>query len=356
MVTARGCIHGRQQSPPPRLDAAPSGAHDTRRVVGRGAMTSVSERRMSISIVIASYRRPEPLDRCLRAVAAQEALPDETVVVVRKDDRDTRTVLGRFDDLPVGEVVVDKPGVLAAMTAGVQATKSEMVALLDDDTRAAPDWLERVQQHLQRPGVGGVCGRDIVSDEPSGPVTSDVGRVTKWGKVIGNHHLGCGAARPVEVLKGANMAFRREALALPQALRGSGAQVHWELATCLWACAQGWKLVFDPSLTVQHSAAPRIGSDRRRPEGPAVTDAAENLVLSLVSFRPELLWRRAAYGLLVGGRDAPGLARAAAALLQGERDVLRRLAPSLRGQADAVAALLRGYRLPMNHFGSLESG
>jgi cellulose synthase/poly-beta-1,6-N-acetylglucosamine synthase-like glycosyltransferase len=309
---------------------------------------------MSISIVIASYRRPEHLGRCLRAIAAQEVLPDATVVVARKEDRETRRMLASFEALPVSEAVVEEPGVLAAMTAGVRATKSELVAFLDDDTRLARDWLAGVREHLQRPGVGGVCGRDIVMDEPGGALTSDVGRVTKWGKVIGNHHLGCGAARDVEVLKGANMAFRREALALPQSLRGSGAQAHWEVATSLWARAHGWKLVFDPSITVLHDAAPRFGADRRRPEGSAVADAAANLVFSLVSFRPELLWRRAAYGLLVGGHDAPGLARAAAALFQRDRDVLRRLVPSLQGQAYAVAALLRGYRLPMIRFGAPE--
>jgi glycosyltransferase involved in cell wall biosynthesis len=311
---------------------------------------------MSISIVIATYRRPVHLVRCLRAIAAQEALPEETVVVVRKHDWETRGALARFDELPIAVVVVDQSGVLAAMTAGVRATASELVAFLDDDTRAAPDWLARVRRHLQQPGVGGVCGRDIVTTESGGTLTSDVGRVTKWGRLIGNHHLGCGAARRVEVLKGANMAFRREALVLPRTLRGCGAQVHWEVATSLWADAHGWKLVFDPSLTVLHDAAPRSGADlRSRPERSAIADAAENLVLTLVSFRPELLWRRAAYGLLVGDHDAPGLAFAAVVLVRGDRSAVRRLLPSLRGQAGAVAALLRGHRLPMTRFDSPES-
>jgi cellulose synthase/poly-beta-1,6-N-acetylglucosamine synthase-like glycosyltransferase len=246
---------------------------------------------------------------------------------------------------------VSAPGVLAAMAAGVRASDSEAVAFLDDDTCPSPDWLCRVLQHLDQPGVGGVCGRDLVADDLGVTRTSDVGRVTHWGKLIGNHHLGSGAARDVEVLKGANMAFRREALALPATLRGSGAQVHWEVATCLWARARGWRLIFDPSITVPHDAALRFGVDRRgRPDASAVEDAAENLVLTLVSCRPELLLRRAAYGFLVGDHDIPGLVRAGVALVRRDSEPLRRLLPSLRGQARALRALLAGYRVPMTRF------
>src|SRR5439155_4056745 len=112
--------------------------------------------------------------------------------------------------------------------------------------------------------------------------------------------------RDVMVLKGANMAFRREAVALPQGLRGRGAQVHFELAMSLWAIAQGWRLVYDPAAVVDHFIGPRFGADRRgRPERNAVRDATYNYVAALLSQRPELLWRRAAYGLLVGDRAAP---------------------------------------------------
>jgi hypothetical protein len=51
-------------------------------------------------------------------------------------------------------------------------------------------------------------------------LTRDVGRVGRWGKLVGNHHLGTGSARSVMVLKAVNMAFRREALAVPEQLRG----------------------------------------------------------------------------------------------------------------------------------------
>jgi hypothetical protein len=54
------------------------------------------------------------------------------------------------------------------------------------------------------------------------------------------------------VVQAANMALRREALALPDGLRGSGAQAHFEVAMCLWARKRDWRIVYDPAIVVDH--------------------------------------------------------------------------------------------------------
>lgn len=152
------------------------------------------------------------------------------MVVRRQDDERSRSVLTE----PWGavEVTVDEPGVVAAIAAGVTGARSEIVAFLDDDAVRRADRLERLLRHFRDPRVGGVGGRDVWrNEEPRGQPTEDVGRITPWGKRIGNHYLGTGRAREVMVLQGATMAFRRQALALPGSLRGSGAQAHFEVAS-----------------------------------------------------------------------------------------------------------------------------
>ena len=55
-----------------------------------------------------------------------------------------------------------------------------------------------------------------------------VGKLAWFGRLTGNHHLGVGGGREVDVLKGVNMSFRREAIAdlrFDQRMRGSGAKV-----------------------------------------------------------------------------------------------------------------------------------
>src|SRR5262249_55890232 len=161
--------------------------------------------------------------------------------------------------------------------------------------------------------------------------------------LVGNHHLGSGAPRDVMVLKAVGVAFRRAALALPRDLHGEGAQVHFEVGMSLSARRRGWRLVYDPGALVDHEVAPRFDADRRkRPRPVAVRDAAHNLVHCLLAEMPELFWRRALYGLAVGDRDIPGVARMLVAALRGESSVLRRFAPSIEGQVTALRRARRG--------------
>jgi glycosyltransferase involved in cell wall biosynthesis/GT2 family glycosyltransferase len=302
------------------------------------------------SVVVPSYRRPEELRRCLAGLTSQSLRPAETIVVRRAGDRATEAVLSQFRDSAVAQVIVTEPGVLAAMSSGAAAASGDVVAFIDDDAVPRPDWLERLTRHFDELDVGGVGGRDIiVNGAAPESQTLDVGRLTWWGKLIGNHHRGAGEARDVMVLKAACMAFRRNALALPRGLRGSGAQVHFEVGMSLSALRRGWRLVYDPSAVVEHYVAQRFDADRReRPEPVAVRDAAYNLVTCLLDQAPEFFWRRALYGVIVGDRDIPGLARAAVALLRDERDVLRRVGPALEGQAAALRqAYGRRRKLPV---------
>jgi GT2 family glycosyltransferase len=287
-----------------------------------------------VTIVVPSYRRPDRLAASLEALARQSRRPDETVVVCRSDDAPTHAVV---DASPrVTRVDVAAPGVLAAMRAGAQAAHGDCIGFVDDDAEPHADWLEGVMHHLVDPTVGAVGGRDIVTREPESPPARDVGRITASGKLIGNHHLGEGLARDVDVLKAANMVFRRPALALPDGLRGEGAQVHFEVATSLWAKDRGWRLVYDPALAVDHLPAPRFDDDARGTRSQIATaNAAFNYSMCLFALKPQLRARRLAYGLLAGDKGAPGLLRAARAVLERDSLVVQRLVPSIRGQLAA---------------------
>ncbi len=294
-----------------------------------------------VSIVVPSYRRPERLARCLDALASQTRPVDEILVVCRRDDEPTRRAVDETSG--VQRIDVEAAGVLAAMRAGARAAGGDLIGFVDDDAEARAGWLEGVVAHFADPAVGGVCGRDVVSTEPGWVPAATVGRITAVGKLIGNHHLGSGSARDVDVLKAANMVFRRPALALAEGLRGEGAQVHFEVATSLWATNAGWRLVYDPELVVDHLPAARFDDDARGAQSArAAHNAAFNLVTCVGSLRPGLRRRRLAYGLLAGDRETPGLLRAARAITAHDMRVVTALAPSMRGQIAAHRALSGG--------------
>jgi cellulose synthase/poly-beta-1,6-N-acetylglucosamine synthase-like glycosyltransferase len=248
---------------------------------------------------------------------AQDHPPYEVIVVVRDDDPDTRALLAETatDGFELKAIVVDVPGVVAALNAGLDAAVGEIIAITDDDTVPRPDWLRRLETHFRSAhDVGGVGGRDWISDE-AGVLDggkSTVGRVRWYGRLVGNHHLGVGGARDVDVLKGANMSYRRSAIkgiGFDTHVRGAGAQVHFEVALGLAVKRAGWRLIYDPEVAVDHYPAERFQDEQRgQPSLAGLQNAVHNETYALLRWLP--WWRKAlafAYGMGVGTRLAPGL-------------------------------------------------
>ncbi|HET7489523.1 MAG TPA: glycosyltransferase family 2 protein [Acidimicrobiales bacterium] len=299
-------------------------------------MTAASSADTTISVVVPSYRRPDDLARCLAALRRQDLPPSEIVVVHRPDDGDTRAVVEAFPGIK--RVEVDVPGQVAALHAGAAASTGDIVAFTDDDAVPHRDWCRRLADAFRSADIAAVGGRDIVHH---GPVVESgrhrrVGLVTPLGRVVGHHHLGAGRARDVHHLKGANMAVRRRYLWFAVGLRGQGAQVANDLAMSLAARRSGTRLVYDPTILVDHHPAPRFDDDGRlaRSIG-ARTDAAFNQSYVLFSLRPDLRRRRLAYVVLCGDRDNGGLVRSAVGLLRGERELRGTLGPLVRAHMEA---------------------
>ncbi len=172
---------------------------------------------MIITVLIPTYRRPKDLMRCLEALKKQSRGPNEVLVVVRYDDTETWALLESIDlgSSPLRTVTVKVPGQVAALNAGLGAARGDIIAITDDDAAPHPDWLARIEAHFQTdPKVGGVGGRDWVyhGDRLVDGAREVVGKVRWFGRVIGNHHLGVGGPREVDVLKGVNLSYRRVAI------------------------------------------------------------------------------------------------------------------------------------------------
>ena len=313
-------------------------------------MTCTNRTAWEVTVVVPTYRRPDLLVKCLAGLQSQTCNSSTVIVVKRDGDELTESCLAGSLPLNPHVVSVEQGGQMAAMAAGLAASRTPLVAFTDDDAIPRPDWIERLIKPFSNSEIGAVGGRDVVvaDDLDSTKCLASeelVGIVTPWGRLIGNHHIGVGPARYVDVLKGVNCMYRRIAVAIPSNLRGSGAQVHNEVAIGLRAKSNGWKLLYDPQIIVDHYPGQRFDVDARSGPAKAATfDAAYNLTLSIGSqgFVPAL--RRVVYGLLIGDRSLPGLGRTMIALLAGsERHLfIERLGPALRGNALAGLELARG--------------
>jgi GT2 family glycosyltransferase len=293
-----------------------------------------------VTVIVPSYGRPEALQRCLDALRAQTRPADEVLVGIRADDAPTVAVVeqARAAGLPVRAVVTNGVGVIGAMQAALEAASGAIIALTDDDARPRAGWIAGLVAHFTTDArVGGVGGRDWQPTERWDE--RRVGIVQWFGRVIGNHHLGAGPARDVDVLKGANCAFRGEllrAVGFDRRLRGLGAQMHWELGVCLPMRRAGWRLVFDPGVAVDHDIAPRLGADVLHRGGFAdapLVDAVHNETVELIEGRSVasavtfMLW-----ALCIGTREGPGVVQALRAWLGGSPVAARAWRAALRGR------------------------
>lgn len=304
---------------------------------------------VTISVLIPTYKRSQGLERCLEGIANQTRQPDEVIVVYRQgSDVKAEDMVSRFQPrIPnLRGVGVTQQGVVSAMRAGVDNCTMDVMAITDDDAVPRKDWLQRIEQTYNSQ-IGGVGGRDIIHG-PSGIIASErnviVGKVTILGRMVGNHHVGSGSARDVDVLKGANMSLRRELWNLDARFEGRGAQPHWELYLCLRARAMGWRLVYDPNIIVDHYPAYRpSGDDRTDRTATDVQSTAYNLTLALISFGPRWKARlRLGYRILMGSKDAPGVIRVFASVVRF-RSPSRGVVPTVRGAIRAFKAVAKSH-------------
>jgi glycosyltransferase involved in cell wall biosynthesis len=298
---------------------------------------------IAISVIIPTYRRPNDLIRCLQALKQQTRPADEVLVVVRDSDSETWALFKQtdFHPLPLKTVTVKVPGVVAALNAALDATEKDVIAITDDDAAPHRDWLERIESYyLSDERLGGVGGRDWVYWQNKLLEDSDteiVGKLQWFGRVIGNHHRGVGQAREVDILKGVNMSFRRSAIApirFDERMRGTGAQVNFEMALCLSLKRNGWKLIYDPAIAVDHYPAKRFDEDKRdRLNEVALLNAVHNETLVLLENLPPL--RRIVFMLwavLVGTQEALGLIQWLRFVPKEGKIAARKWLASLRGR------------------------
>jgi len=304
-------------------------------------------------VVVPSYRRPEGLLACLEGLASQTRLPDEIVAVARDEDRQTQECLqswlaGRPDLAPrTKTAIVTRPGQIPAMNVGLDAATGDVVCYTDDDCVPRPDWLERLLVHYADPEVAGVGGRDVVhyGEEIVEAEVTVVGRYQWFGRPIGNHHLHYAPHQPVsvDILKGANMSFRRELLGhFDEALQLAAAQCN-DLDASLSLRRRGYRLVYDPDVVVDHYPAERHGPSTRRYYAPHML-FAEGHNWMYVALKHAPWWQVpvvVVYGFLVGHARAYGLFRAATAVLRdGPVEPARRLWHSLRGKCAGLCRWL----------------
>ena len=253
--------HGRLQ--PPDFSALDALVRPLDRLRAQRRQENAEAQAASVSVIVCTRDRPEPLARCLEALRTLSPAPQEIVVVdnAPPDDR-VRNLVAALGP-SVRYVREPQPGLSAARNAGVRAAVGEIIAFTDDDVVVRPDWVAQLRQAFTASDVMAVTGLVLPAELETdaqlyfqrahggwGYRVLDFDYETffepmKW-RAVPVWHLGAGA----------NMAFRREAftqVGLFDERLGAGASGCSEDSE-LWyrLLAEGWRCRYEPAAAVFH--------------------------------------------------------------------------------------------------------
>ena len=311
---------------------------------------------VSVVVCTSSLDRWDDLGAAIESIRAQTVPPLEIILVVDHNPELEERSRASWPDLNV----VTNPGsrgISNARNAGIAQSSGSVVAFLDDDARADPEWLAGMLRGYRNESVIGVGGRI----EPAWQEKRPAWFPDEFGWVVGCSYIGLPETMAaVRNVIGANMSFRREIL---EALGGFDSRLGRvaglpigcdETELCIRALRRfpGKRIVYNPEARVAH----RVSADRghwgyfiSRCYGEGRSKAT---VSKLVGSRDALSTeRRYATSVLPAG-VARGIR---GALLEGDRAGLGRAGAILAGFAATVIGFVAG-PLPVGEQASSPAG
>jgi GT2 family glycosyltransferase len=286
-----------------------------------------------VAVVICSYTldRWAGLTRAVRSVEAQHDPPAEIIVVVDHNP----DLLARAQQELTGCRLVENTesrGLSGARNSGSAAAQAEIVAFLDDDADADPEWLGVLAAAFSEASVVGAGGTITARWETGRPT---------WFPPAFDWVIGCTyegyptTLTPVRNVLGCNMAFRRAALSSIGGFRRElgrlGAQPfgveETEVCIRLAAASPGTSIVHVPAAVVYHSV-PADRATWRYFRRRCFAEGLSKAILTRMVGEPRALATERQYARSVLPR----------AVLRSVRDAIRLRRPGLLARAAAVVA------------------
>jgi cellulose synthase/poly-beta-1,6-N-acetylglucosamine synthase-like glycosyltransferase len=178
-------------------------------VMSRGARPIVTDFRTSVTLVVPSFHEdPDILLDCVETWRAER--PQQIVIVLDVADLEAYDRIVALGDPVVQPVLYEHVGKRSALGAGLRMATSELVALVDSDTRWTPGLLKAVQMPFKDDRVGGVSTQQNVFQRD----TSVWRRIADWMVNLRyfDYVPAMGRVGAVPCLSGRTAVYRRSAV------------------------------------------------------------------------------------------------------------------------------------------------
>lgn len=214
-----------------------------------------------VSVVVCTYtdRRWDLLRETIAALQGQTMAPAQIVVVVDHEPGLLERVRSEIEGV-VALPSAGPPGLAGGRNTGAHAATGSVVAFVDDDAVADPDWLERLAEPYEDSDVVAVGGAILPHWSRSRPPWFP----PEFDWVVGCTYRGMPEVQtPVRNLIGANMSFRGEVFERLEFFPGLGhaggrslGGEETDFCIRLTHSLPGKRIVYEPQARVQHHVPP----------------------------------------------------------------------------------------------------
>jgi len=253
-----------------------------------------------VSIIVLNWNGRDLLAECLQALSAQ-TYPNYQIIVVDNGSTDGSAALVR-EQFPRARLIElpENVGFGAGNNIGYRHTDGEYIALLNNDTHVAPEWLAQLCDALQRhPRAGSAASQIVFYDAPdqidaAGDAFFSVGIARKRGHRMSRGGLFDHEAFVFGACAGA--ALYRRAMLDEIGLFDEDFEIYDDdVDLSFRAQLANWQCVYVPTARVWHHVSATMSKQSER----SIYLIKRNTLWVLLKNLPTALWWR--YGFLILG-------------------------------------------------------
>jgi glycosyltransferase involved in cell wall biosynthesis len=210
-----------------------------------------------VSVVVCTYNGGKTLDETLKSLSSL-SYPDYEVIVV--DDGSTDNTSRIAQDYAVRYVKVANGGLSRARNMGIEAATGEIVAFIDSDAYADPDWLYYLATAMES------CDA-VAAGGPNLQPASDGFVAQCIDRAPGNPTHVLLDDDQAEHIAGCNMAFKRESIRELGLFNPRHNVAGDDVDVCWRIIAKGGRIAYSPSAVVWHHRRESVGAFLRQQQG-----------------------------------------------------------------------------------------
>jgi glycosyltransferase involved in cell wall biosynthesis len=216
-----------------------------------------------VSVVVCCYNAASTLDECLSSLSKLR-YPDYEVIVIDDGSKDATAEIAKRH--PFRCISTPNEGLSKARNLGIKSANGEIVAFIDSDAYADPDWLYYMVSALEEHDASAVGGPNLspladgftaqcVDQSPGNPTCV----------LVDNERA--------EHIPGCNMAFRRSAFEIVGMFDAQHRAAGDDVDLCWRLLVADKKIVYHPSAVVWHHRRPTVSGYLRQQKGYGFAEA-----------------------------------------------------------------------------------